>query len=205
MFFQSKPKFQESKQFLDSYIKLKKKIIQIIKNLFLKIFNKHLTDANQNLEKFSFYTLFPASSPPSSSPRPSSTSPSSLPPPSSHIPSSSLPPPPSSFPTSPSSFPSPPSSLPPAQSTDYQAYFRMLFPEYSEPNNTDYAIKINQVLRNLLVFMENSSKTDKKKMQQRIFFKKIGVKWSFKQKQMTDEGDFLRLLVCVSYFKKKSI
>ena len=160
MFFQSKPKFQESKQFLDSYIKLKKKIIQIIKNLFLKIFNKHLTDANQNLEKFSFYTLFPASSPPSSSPRPSSTSPSSLPPPSSHIPSSSLPPPPSSFPTSPSSFPSPPSSLPPAQSTDYQAYFRMLFPEYSEPNNTDYAIKINQVLRNLLVFMENSSKTD---------------------------------------------
>ena len=50
-FFEMKPNYKNSKLFLENYSKLKKRLLIVIKTLFLKILNKEFTDISSNLIK----------------------------------------------------------------------------------------------------------------------------------------------------------
>ena len=50
-FFEMKPNYKNSKLFLENYSKLKKRLLIVIKTLFLKILNKEFTDISSNLTK----------------------------------------------------------------------------------------------------------------------------------------------------------
>lgn len=50
-FFEMKPNYKNSKGFLENYTKLKKRLLLVIKTLFLKIMNKEFTDISASLPK----------------------------------------------------------------------------------------------------------------------------------------------------------
>mgnify|MGYP002622745754 CR=1 FL=1 len=56
-FFESKPNYLNSSEYVEKYDKLKKRLLSIIKNMFIKIFTRDYNEISKVLDKFSYETL----------------------------------------------------------------------------------------------------------------------------------------------------
>jgi len=56
-FFQSKPNYKNSQAFLEKYDKVKKKLLSVIKSMFIKIFTRSHNDIVKEMDKFSYDKL----------------------------------------------------------------------------------------------------------------------------------------------------